>query len=71
MIQEKRERLPAILQAFDMSNETASFYPEEKVSGRPFMPALKGLFGREAVERDIQFDRVEMFRVEFEPLSLW
>ena len=34
------------------------------------MPACKNLFFRQTVERNIQLYGVEMFSIEFEPLSL-
>ncbi len=53
-----------------MSDETTSLQPKKKSLRGSLEPVLKDLFRRQAVERDIQLHRVEMFRVELEPLPL-
>ena len=53
-----------------MSDETTSLQPKKKSLRGSRQPVFKDFFCRQAVERDIQLHRVEMFRVELEPLSL-
>jgi hypothetical protein len=70
MGQKQRESLSAILQSLDMGNESASFDSEEKLFGRPFIPALEDLFLGKAIKGHIQFYRVKIFGVEFKPFFL-
>jgi hypothetical protein len=70
MVKKKGEGFPAILQPFDMGDEPASLDGKIEILGGPFIPTLKDLFLGQAIKRDIQLDRVEMFSIEFEPLSL-
>jgi hypothetical protein len=53
-----------------MGDEPASLDGKIEILGGPFIPTLKDLFLGQAIKRDIQLDRVEMFSIEFEPLSL-
>jgi hypothetical protein len=53
-----------------VSDEPASLDGKGEPLGCAFMPSCKNLFLGQAIKRNIQLDRVEMFRIEFEPLSL-
>jgi hypothetical protein len=70
MVKKKREGFPAILQPFDVGNEPASLDGKREFLWRPFIPASKDLFLRQAIKRDIQLYSVKMLSVEFEPLFL-
>jgi hypothetical protein len=70
MIKKKGKGFPAILQPFNMGDEPAAFDSKGEALGCAFMPSCKDLFFGQTVKRDIQFDGVEMFGIEFKPLSL-
>jgi hypothetical protein len=70
MVEKKGKRLSAILQTSDVGNKSASLDSEEKMLRCPFIPAFKGLFLREAIKRDIQFNCVKKTGVVFEPFLL-
>jgi hypothetical protein len=46
--------------------ETASLHREEKMRRRSVFPSQYGGFGRQPVERVVEFDDVEVFRVIFQ-----
>ena len=70
MVRKKGKWFPAILQSFDMCDKSASLDGKGKSFRRPFIPASKDLFLGQAVKRDVLFDLVKMFSIEFEPFSL-
>ena len=53
-----------------MGDEAASFDGKGKTFWRPFIPPLKDLFLRQAIEGDIELDGVKILSIEFEPLPL-
>ena len=53
-----------------MSDKTASFQSKRKSLRGSLIPGLEDLFRGQPVERDIQFDRIKIVRIEFEPFSL-
>ena len=53
-----------------MGDESASLDGKGKLLRRPFVPAAKDLFLRQAEKGDIQFNGVKISGVEFEPLPL-
>jgi len=70
MVEKEGEGFSAILQTFDMGNESTPFHGEDKLFGCPFIPGFKDLFLREAIKGHIQLDRAKVFGVKFKPLSL-
>jgi hypothetical protein len=70
MVEEKRQRLPAIFQSPDVSDEPASLHGKDKLFRRSLIPALKNFFLGKAVKRDVQLHGVKMFAVELKPLFL-
>jgi hypothetical protein len=70
MVKKKGEGFPAVLQPFDVCDESTPFNGKVEILGSPFMPGRKDLFLGQAVKGDVQFDCVKMFSIEFEPLSL-
>jgi len=70
MVEKKSERFSAVLQALDVGDESTSLDGEEKSLRCPFVPALKNLFLRKAIEGNVQLHRIKMLSIEFEPLSL-
>jgi hypothetical protein len=70
MVKKKGEGFPAILQPFDMGDESASLDGKREPFRCTFIPSSKNLFLGQAIKRDVQFDSVKMFSIEFEPLSL-
>ena len=70
MVEKKGEGLPAILQPFDVCDKPASLDRKREPFRCAFIPTSKNLFLGQAIKRDVQFDGVKMFGIEFEPLSL-
>src|SRR4030065_745434 len=53
-----------------MGDEAASFDGKGKTFWRPFIPPLKDLPLRQAIEGDIELDGVKILSIEFEPFPL-
>jgi hypothetical protein len=53
-----------------MGDEAASFDGKGKTFWRPFIPPLKDLLLRQAIEGDIELNGVKALSIEFEPFSL-
>ena len=53
MVQKKGQGFPALLQPFDMGNESASFDGKREPLRCPFIPALKDFFLGQAIKGDI------------------
>jgi len=70
MVEKKGKGFSAILQAFDVGDESAPFNGEDKLFRCPFIPAFKDLFLREAIKGHIQFYRAKIFGIKFKPLFL-
>jgi hypothetical protein len=71
MVKKKGKGFSAILEAFDMGDESASFDGKGKPLGCPFIPTLKDFFLRQTIKRNIEFYGVKIFSIEFKPFSLW
>ncbi len=67
MVEEKRNRFPAILESLDVCDEPASFQGEDKFFRRAFIPALKDFFPGKAVKGDVELYRVEVFGIKLKP----
>lgn len=70
MIHKKGERLPAFFQALGVGDEPAAFQSEGEGLGGSLMPATENFLRWQTVERDVQFDRIKMVRIELKPFSL-
>jgi hypothetical protein len=70
MVEEEGQRFPAVLEAFEMGDETASLHRKGEVLWGPFIPGLEDLFPGKTIKGNIELHRPEMGGIELEPFSL-
>ena len=67
-IEQPRDGLLGIAQAFDVGEETAGLHRKAEVTGHLRPPLGKGGRERQAIERAVEFDGIEATRICVEPL---
>lgn len=70
MIEKEGEGFSAVSEALDMGDEPASLDGKGELLRSSLIPALEDLFLWQAIEGDIELDRIKMLSIEFQPLSL-